>query len=234
VESRDQILASAEAVKAAGAHVLRGGAFKPRTSPYSFQGLEEEGLRLLAEAREKTGLLVQTEVMDTADAELIADYADILQIGARNVQNFSLLKKVGQMKKPVFLKRGMATTIEDLLMSAEYILSQGNPNVILCERGIRTFETATRNTLDISAVPVLKGLTHLPVVVDPSHAAGEWSLVPPLAKATVAVGADGIMVEVHPEPAEALSDGAQSLKPETFRRLMEDLQPFVKASGRTL
>ncbi len=234
VESREQILASAEAVKAAGGHVLRGAAFKPRTSPYSFQGLEEEGLRLLAEAREKTGLLVQTEVMDTSDAELIADYADILQIGARNVQNFSLLKKAGKLGKPVFLKRGMATTIEDLLMSAEYILSQGNPDVILCERGIRTFETATRNTLDISAVPVLKGLTHLPVVVDPSHAAGEWSLVPPLAKAAVAVGADGIMVEVHPEPAEALSDGAQSLKPETFRRLMEDLRPFVKASGRTL
>ncbi len=234
VESREQILATAEAVKAAGAHVLRGGAYKPRTSPYSFQGMAEEGLKLLAEARERTGLPIQTEVMDTADLDLICEYADILQIGARNVQNFSLLKKVGQTNKPVFLKRGMSTTIEEYLMSAEYVLSQGNPDVILWERGIRTFETATRNTLDLSAVPILKEQTHLPVVVDPSHATGAWRLVGPLAKAAVAVGADGIMIEVHPRPSEALSDGAQSLKPETFRRLMAELEPFAKLVGRSL
>ncbi len=234
VESREQILASAEAVKAGGGHVLRGGAYKPRTSPYSFQGMEEEGLKLLAEARDKTGLPIQTEIMDTADIDLVADYTDIFQVGARNIQNFSLLKKVGQLKTPVFLKRGMSTTIEEFLMSAEYILSQGNPNVILCERGIRTFETATRNTLDISAVPVLQGMTHLPVVVDPSHAAGAWRLVAPLSKAAVAAGADGLMIEVHPDPAKAFSDGAQSLKPDTFRQLMKELSPFAAASGRTL
>ncbi|MEE9276316.1 MAG: 3-deoxy-7-phosphoheptulonate synthase [bacterium] len=234
VESREQILASAEAVKAGGGHVLRGGAYKPRTSPYSFQGMEEEGLKLLAEARDKTGLPIQTEIMDTADIDLVAEYTDIFQVGARNIQNFSLLKKVGQLKTPVFLKRGMSTTIEEFLMSAEYILSQGNPNVILCERGIRTFETATRNTLDISAVPVLQEMTHLPVVVDPSHAAGAWRLVAPLSKAAVAAGADGLMIEVHPDPAKAFSDGAQSLKPDTFRQLMKELSPFAAASGRTL
>ncbi|MBI3025867.1 MAG: 3-deoxy-7-phosphoheptulonate synthase, partial [Candidatus Tectomicrobia bacterium] len=189
---------------------------------------------LLAEVREMTGLPIQTELMDTEDMGLVAEYADVIQIGARNVQNFSLLKKVGKVRKTVFLKRGMSTTIEELLMSAEYILSQGNPHVILCERGIRTFETATRNTLDISAVPVLKELTHLPVVVDPSHAAGAWRLVPPLAKAAVAAGADGLMIEMHPEPAKAMSDGAQSLKPDVFKGLMKELQVFAQAVGRTL
>ncbi|OGL61205.1 MAG: 3-deoxy-7-phosphoheptulonate synthase [Candidatus Tectomicrobia bacterium RIFCSPLOWO2_12_FULL_69_37] len=234
VESREQILTSAKAVKEAGAHVLRGGAYKPRTSPYSFQGMAEEGLKLLAEARELTGLPIQTELMDTEDMDLVVKYSDVIQIGARNVQNFSLLKKVGKVNKPIFLKRGMSTTIEELLMSAEYILSQGNPNVILCERGIRTFETATRNTLDISAVPVLKELTHLPVVVDPSHAAGAWRFVPALAKAAVAAGADGLMIEMHPEPAKAMSDGAQSLKPDVFNNLMKELQVLARAVGRTL
>lgn len=234
VESREQILASADAVKAGGGHVLRGGAFKPRTSPYSFQGMAEEGLKLLAEARDRTGLPIQTEVMDTEDIDLVADYADILQIGARNVQNFSLLKKVGKLKKAIFLKRGLSTTIEEYLMSAEYVMSQGNPNVILCERGIRTFETSLRNTLDISAVPVLKEQTHLPVMVDPSHAAGVWRFVPALSKAAVAVGADGLMIEVHPDPASAMSDGPQSLKPKNFAQLMKDLAPFAKAAGRTL
>ena len=234
VESREQILTSAKAVKEAGAHVLRGGAYKPRTSPYSFQGMAEEGLKLLAEARELTGLPIQTELMDTEDMDLVVKYSDVIQIGARNVQNFSLLKKVGKVKNTVFLKRGMSTTIEELLMSAEYILSQGNPNVILCERGIRTFETATRNTLDISAVPVLKELTHLPVVVDPSHAAGAWRFVPALAKAAVAAGADGLMIEMHPEPAKAMSDGAQSLKPDVFNNLMKELQVLARAVGRTL
>ena len=234
VESREQILISAKAVKEAGAHVLRGGAYKPRTSPYSFQGMAEEGLKLLAEARELTGLPIQTELMDTEDLEPVVKYADVIQIGARNVQNFSLLKKVGKVKTPVFLKRGMSTTIEELLMSAEYILSQGNPNVILCERGIRTFETATRNTLDISAVPVLKELTHLPVVVDPSHAAGAWRFVPALAKAAIAAGADGLMIEMHPNPAKAMSDGAQSLKPDVFNNLMKELRVFAQAVGRTL
>jgi 3-deoxy-7-phosphoheptulonate synthase len=234
VESREQILASADAVKAGGGHVLRGGAFKPRTSPYSFQGMAEEGLKLLAEARDRTGLPIQTEVMDTEDIDLVADYADILQIGARNVQNFSLLKKVGKLKKAIFLKRGLSTTVEEYLMSAEYVMSQGNPNVILCERGIRTFETALRNTLDISAVPVLKEQTHLPIMVDPSHAAGVWRFVPALSKAAVAVGADGLMIEVHPDPASAMSDGPQSLKPKNFAQLMKDLAPFAKAAGRTL
>ena len=232
VESREQILSSATAVKDGGGHVLRGGAYKPRTSPYSFQGMEEEGLKLLAEAREKTGLPIQTEVMDTVDVDLVCEYADVLQIGARNIQNFSLLKRVGRSKKTVFLKRGMSTTIEEFLMSAEYILSQGNPNVVLCERGIRTFENSTRNTLDITAVPVLKELTHLPVVVDPSHAAGAWRFVAPLAKAAIACGADGLMIEVHPDPSQAMSDGAQSLKPEMFNQLMNDLQVFADAVQR--
>jgi 3-deoxy-7-phosphoheptulonate synthase len=224
VESEEQLMESAYVVKKGGGHILRGGAFKPRTSPYSFQGLEEEGLKLLEKVRRKTGLPVVTEVMNTTDVDLVEEYADIIQIGARNVQNFALLKKVGQARKPILLKRGMMTTIEELLMSAEYILSSGNDQVILCERGIRTFETATRNTLDISAVPVLKELTHLPIIVDPSHAAGHWKYVIPLAKATKAVGADGLLVEVHPEPEKALSDGVQSLKPEKFYQLMEELR----------
>jgi 3-deoxy-7-phosphoheptulonate synthase len=211
-------------VKKGGGHILRGGAFKPRTSPYSFQGMEEEGLKVLDAVSRKTGLPTVTEVVNPADVDLVESYADILQIGARNVQNFALLKKVGHARKPVLLKRGMMTTIEELLMSAEYILSSGNPNVILCERGIRTFETSTRNTLDISAVPVLKNLTHLPVVIDPSHAAGNWKYVIPLSRAAVVVGADGIIVEVHPEPEKAVSDGAQSLKPEKFYQLMDDIR----------
>jgi 3-deoxy-7-phosphoheptulonate synthase len=231
IESEEQLMESAYIVKKGGAHILRGGAFKPRTSPYSFQGMEEEGLKLLKKAREKTGLPVVTEVMNTADVELVEEYADIIQIGARNVQNFPLLKKVGLARKPVLLKRGMMTTIEELLMSAEYILSAGNHQVILCERGIRTFETATRNTLDISAVPVLKELTHLPVIVDPSHAAGHWRYVIPLAKAVMAVGADGLLIEVHPEPDKALSDGIQSLKPEKFYQLMEELGSLAKIAG---
>ena len=228
VESEEQIMETAYAVMKGGGQILRGGAYKPRTSPYSFQGMEEEGLRLLKRARESIGLPVITEVMNTMDVDLVEEYADILQIGARNVQNFPLLKKVGRARKPVLLKRGLMTTIEELLMSAEYILSSGNEEVMLCERGIRTFETATRNTLDISAVPVLKELTHLPVIVDPSHAAGHWRYVAPLAKAAVAVGADGILVEVHPQPEKAVCDGAQSLKPEKFYRLMEDLRILEK------
>ncbi|MEE9910319.1 MAG: 3-deoxy-7-phosphoheptulonate synthase [Deltaproteobacteria bacterium] len=229
IESEEQLLESAYVVKKGGGQILRGGAFKPRTSPYSFQGMEEEGLKVLDQVSKKTGLPTVTEVVNPADVDLVESYADMLQIGARNVQNFALLKKVGQARKPVLLKRGMMTTIEELLMSAEYILSSGNPNVILCERGIRTFETATRNTLDISAVPVLKSLTHLPVVVDPSHAAGNWKYVIPLARAAVAVGADGIIVEVHPEPEKAVSDGAQSLKPEKFYQLMDDVRALAAA-----
>jgi len=226
IESEAQLMESATIVKKGGGHILRGGAFKPRTSPYSFQGLEEEGLKLLAKVREKTGLPVVTEVMNTTDMDLVEEYTDIIQIGARNIQNFALLKKVGLTHKPVLLKRGMMTTIEELLMSAEYILASGNDQVILCERGIRTFETATRNTLDISAVPVLKELTHLPVIVDPSHAAGHWQYIIPLSRAARAVGADGLLIEVHPEPDKALSDGAQSLKPEKFYQLMEELRGF--------
>jgi len=233
VESEEQMMESANIIKRGGAHILRGGAFKPRTSPYSFQGMEEEGLKLLKKAREETGLPIVTEVLDTADVELVAAYADILQIGARNVQNFALLKKVGQAKKPVLLKRGMMSTIEELLMSAEYLLASGNDQVILCERGIRTFETATRNTLDISAIPVLKELTHLPVVVDPSHSSGHWKYVIPLSRAAVAAGADGLLVEVHPEPDRAVSDGLQSLKPEKFYRLMEEIRCLENALRKT-
>lgn len=228
VESEEQLMESAEVVKKAGASMLRGGAFKPRTSPYSFQGLGEEGLKILAKAREKTGLPVVTEVMSTSEVALVESYADVLQVGARNTQNFALLKAVGQAKKPVLLKRGMMTTLEELLMSAEYILASGNDHVILCERGIRTFETAMRNTLDISAVPVLKDKTHLPVIVDPSHAIGQWKFVLPLAKAAVAVGADGLLIEVHPDPLHALSDGPQSLKPEKFYRLMDEIESIAK------
>jgi 3-deoxy-7-phosphoheptulonate synthase len=214
--------------------VLRGGAYKPRTSPYSFQGLEEEGLHFLQEASRAAGMPFITEVMTPEQVPLVEAYADILQIGARNMQNYGLLKAVGKAHKPVFLKRGMMSTISELLMSAEYIMSEGNREVVLCERGIRTFETETRNTLDISAVPVLKKHTHLPVVVDPSHATGHWELVPPMARAAVAAGADGIMVEVHPHPAEAFSDGAQSLKPEKFLKLMGELKPLIAAMGKTL
>jgi len=233
VESEEQMLESAYVVKKGGAQVLRGGAFKPRTSPYSFQGMEEEGLKLLVKAREKTGLPIVTEVVNPADVDLVEAYADILQIGARNVQNFPLLKTVGQSKKPVLLKRGMMTTIEELLMSAEYILSSGNNQVILCERGIRTFETATRNTLDISAVPVLKELTHLPVIVDPSHASGNWKYVIPLSRAAIVVGADGLLVEVHPEPEKAVSDGMQSLKPEKFYQLMDEINALESVMHKT-
>ena len=228
VESEEQLMEAASVVKNAGASMLRGGAFKPRTSPYSFQGMEEEGLKLLAQTREKTGLPIVTEVMSSSQVELVESYADVLQVGARNVQNFALLKAVGHAKKPVLLKRGMMTTLEELLMSAEYIMASGNDHVILCERGIRTFETAMRNTLDISAVPVLKEKTHLPVIVDPSHAIGQWRFVLPLAKAAVAVGADGLLIEVHPHPEQALCDGAQSLKPEKFSKLMDEIESIAK------
>ncbi|RLC74587.1 MAG: 3-deoxy-7-phosphoheptulonate synthase, partial [Chloroflexi bacterium] len=229
VESREQLLETARAVKAAGAHILRGGAFKPRTSPYSFQGLGLRGLELLAEAKAETGLPVVTEVMSPQEVPLVARYADILQIGTRNMQNYRLLEAVGQTSKPVLLKRGLMSTIEELLMAAEYILIQGNHKVMLCERGIRTFETYTRNTLDLSAVPLLKQLTHLPVIVDPSHGTGKWELVGPMAKAAIAAGADGLLIEVHPRPEEALSDGGQSLKPDKFAELMEELRRVAEA-----
>ncbi|MDY6876245.1 MAG: 3-deoxy-7-phosphoheptulonate synthase [Chloroflexota bacterium] len=234
VENRDQLLETARAVKKAGAHVLRGGAFKPRTSPYSFQGLGEEGLRLLAEAREETGLLVITEVMEPRMVPLVTTYADILQVGARNMQNYALLHVIGEAQRPVLLKRGMMSTVEELLMAAEYILSHGNDRIILCERGIRTFEHYTRNTLDISAVPLLKQLSHLPVIVDPSHGTGKWELVGPSSLAAVAAGADGLIIEVHPHPDKALSDGAQSLKPARFAALMQSLRPVAAAVGRAL
>src|SRR5215472_11522441 len=234
VESREQILETAHAVKKAGARILRGGAFKPRTSPYDFQGLEEEGLKLLAEARRETGLPIITEVMEPDKIDVVAEHADILQIGARNVQNFSLLRKVGAAGKPVLLKRGMSTSIQEWLLSAEYVLSGGNPNVILCERGIRTFETATRFTLDLNAVPVLKKLTHLPILVDPSHGTGHWDYVESMALAGVAAGADGLLVEVHPRPEEALSDGPQSLKPERFTTLMTKIGRVAEAVGRAV
>jgi len=234
VENEKQIFETAQQVKAAGAKILRGGAFKPRTSPYSFQGLEEEGLKLLAQAREETGLLVVTEVMSVNQIELVGKYADIFQVGARNMQNFVLLKELGKIKKPVLLKRGMSATLEELLLSAEYILSQGNHEVILCERGIRTFENYTRNTLDLSAIPAIKELSHLPVIVDPSHATGRWRLVTPMAKAAVAVGADGLLIEVHPDPKSSLSDGAQTLRIDTFAQLMKELSPIVQAVGREL
>jgi 3-deoxy-7-phosphoheptulonate synthase len=234
VESREQVLEVAARVKAAGASVLRGGAFKPRTSPYAFQGLEEEGLKLLAEARRETGLPVITEVMEPEKVDVVAETADILQIGARNVQNFSLLRKVGAVGKPVLLKRGMSTSIQEWLLSAEYVLAGGNRNVILCERGIRTFETSTRFTLDLNAVPVLKKLTHLPVVVDPSHGTGHWEYVEAMAMAGVAAGADGLIIEVHPRPEEALSDGPQSLKPEKFAAMMGRVRKIAQAMDRDL
>jgi len=234
VESEEQIIEVATSVKQAGARILRGGAFKPRTSPYAFQGMKEDGLKLLAKAREETGLPIITEVVNPETAELVAEYADILQIGTRNSQNFELLKKLGQIKKPVLLKRGMSMTIQELLMSAEYILSEGNQSVILCERGIRTFETATRNTLDLSAIPVLKQKTHLPVVVDPSHATGNYQYVAPMSFAAIAAGADGLIIEVHPDPEHASSDGPQSLKPKNFAVMMEKLRLFAEVSDRSL
>lgn len=234
VESRSQILAAAQAVKAAGAHILRGGAYKPRSSPYSFQGLGEEGLELLAEARAATGLPIITEVLSPDEVPLVCQYADILQIGARNMQNYRLLQAVGNVQTPVFLKRGLSSTIQELLMSAEYILANGNYNVILCERGIRTFETYTRNTFDINAIPVLKQLSHLPVIGDPSHGTGKWDLIAPIARAALAAGADGLMIEVHPNPDLAWSDGAQSLNPARFGALMSDLRGLTAFLGRTL
>lgn len=234
VETREQILLSARQVKRAGAHILRGGAFKPRTSPYSFQGLEEEGLKYMAEARDETGLPFVTEVIQPGDVALIERYADMFQIGARNMQNFALLKEVGRAKKPVLLKRGMSSTYKELLMSAEYIMSQGNYAVVLCERGIRTFEDYTRNTFDLAAVPALKELSHLPVIVDPSHGTGVRSLIPPMAKASIPSGADGLIIEVHPDPEKAFSDGAQSLTPEQFGGLMADLRRYAPLENRTL
>jgi len=234
VESREQTLAAAEAVAQSGAKVLRGGAFKPRTSPYSFQGLGEEGLKILKEAKEQTGLAIVTEVMSPQYVPMVSSYADILQIGARNMQNYPLLEAVGKTSKPVLLKRGLMSTIEELLMAAEYILANGNPNVILCERGIRSFEKYTRNTLDISAVPIIKKLSHLPVIVDPSHATGQRYLVAPVSKSAIAAGADGLIIEVHPQPEKALSDGAQSLHPGEFTELMRELKHIAKAVGRSL
>jgi 3-deoxy-7-phosphoheptulonate synthase len=231
VESKEQIDETAVAVKAAGAHFLRGGAFKPRTSPYAFQGMKEEGLKILADARAKTGLPIVTEVLDTRDVELVARYADVLQIGARNMQNFALLEAVGAQKKAVMLKRGLSATIQEFMMAAEYILKQGNYNVILCERGIRTFETMTRNTLDLGSIPLIKRLTHLPIIIDPSHGTGDRASVPALARAAVAMGADGLMVEVHPHPEKALSDGPQSLTPAGFAKLMESVRAIAAVVG---
>jgi 3-deoxy-7-phosphoheptulonate synthase len=232
VENEQQIFEIAHQVKALGAKILRGGAFKPRSSPYSFQGLGEEGLKLLAQAGKETGLAVVTEVMSVNQIDLIAEYTDIFQVGARNMQNFVLLTELGKTKKPILLKRGMSATIEELLLSAEYILSEGNYEVILCERGIRTFENYTRNTLDLSAIPAIKRLSHLPVIVDPSHATGRWRLVSPMAKAAIAAGADGLLIEVHPDPKSSLSDGAQSLKIDAFAQLMKELRPIIQAVGR--
>ena len=234
VESKDLLLDIAKKVKVAGALVLRGGAFKPRTSPYSFQGLGAEGLKYLAGAKKETGLLIVTELMDIREIKIVEKYTDIIQIGARNMQNFDLLKEVGRLKKPVLLKRGMSNTVKELLMSAEYILSEGNFDVVLCERGIRTFEDGTRFTLDISAVPTIKKLSHLPVIVDPSHATGKWGLVGPCAKAAVACGADGLMIEVHPNPEDALSDGTQSILPEKFAELMKELNKIARAVEREI
>jgi len=234
VESREQLFNTARLVKDAGATILRGGAFKPRTSPYSFQGMGEEGLKLLAEARAQTGLPVITEVMDTGNLELVAEHADILQIGARNMQNFFLLREVARVGKPILLKRAPSATIEEWLLAAEYILAEGNKQVILCERGIRTFETYVRNTLDLTAVPVLKHLTHLPVVVDPSHAIGKWRFIRPMARAAIAAGADGLLIEVHPDPARALCDGPQSLTPENFKATMKEIFNMASEMHKTV
>ena len=232
IESDEQFNIVSEAVKKSGANILRGGAFKPRTSPYAFGGLEEEGLKIMRGAGDSLNMPICTEVMDTRDVELVAKYADIIQIGARNMQNFELLKEAGKINKPVMLKRGLAATIDEWLNAAEYIMSEGNEDVILCERGIRTFETSTRNTLDISAVPVIKSKSHLPIIVDPSHASGVRAYISPLSKAAVAAGADGLMIEVHPCPEKALSDGAQSLDPGDFKKLTEELRPFISLMGR--
>jgi 3-deoxy-7-phosphoheptulonate synthase len=234
VESREQLMETAAAVKQAGAHILRGGAFKPRTSPYVFQGLGLKGLELLREARDAYQLPIITEVMSPQDVYLVAQYTDIIQIGARNMQNFALLQTVGETNKPILLKRGMMSTVEELLMAAEYVLSHGNSRVMLCERGIRTFETATRNTFDINAIPVLKSLTHLPIIADPSHGTGKWELVTPIARAAVAAGADGVIVEVHCDPAHALSDGAQSLKPDKFAAMVTSIRRVAEAVGRNV
>jgi 3-deoxy-7-phosphoheptulonate synthase len=232
VESKEQIIDTAKAIKNAGARALRGGAYKPRTSPYSFQGLGEEGLKFMAMAKKETGLPIVTECLDTRDIATVCKYADMIQIGARNMQNFNLLKEVGKTNKPILLKRGSGSTIQELLMSAEYILSEGNRNVVLCERGMRTIETATRNTLDLSAIPVIKELSHLPVVIDPSHGTGVWKYVKSMSLAAVAAGADGLMIEVHPHPDEALSDGPQSLTPENFKGLMMEVKKIASAIGR--
>jgi len=232
VESASQVMETAKAVKLAGAHLLRGGAFKPRTSPYSFQGLQEDALKILAEAREATGLPIVTEAMDNRQLEMVVKYADMVQIGARNMQNYTLLRDAGRAGHPVLLKRGQSATIEELLLAAEYIMAEGNPNVVLCERGIRTFENYTRYTLDLTAVPVLKSLSHLPVIVDPTHGTGKWKLVTPMARAAVAAGADGLLVEVHPEPDRALSDGPQQLTPKNFAIMMQELDAIALAVGR--
>jgi len=234
VESEEQLVSTAKAVKASGAKILRGGAFKPRTSPYSFRGLEAEGLKLLALARQETGLPIVTEIMDPRQLDLICKYADILQLGSRNMQNYSLLEEVGRCRKPVLLKRGMSSTVEELLFAAEYVMKGGNTSVMFCERGIRTFETCTRNTMDLNAVPLLKRISHLPVIVDPSHGTGRWWMVPPLSKAAIAVGADGLLVEVHCNPQDALSDGAQTLRPDRFDQMMRELRPVALAVGAEL
>ncbi len=234
VESEEQLMATAKAVKASGAKVLRGGAFKPRSSPYSFQGLKHEALRILARAREETGLPLVTEVLDSRQLDLICKYADILQVGSRSMQNFPMLEEVGKSQKPILLKRGMSATIEEFLLAAEYVMKGGNRQIILCERGIRTFEPSTRNTLDLNAVPMLKRLTHLPVIVDPSHGTGHWWMVPQLAKAAIAVGADGLIIEVHCSPENALSDGAQSLRPDRFDRMMRELRAVAAAVGKEM
>lgn len=234
VESLDQLLETARGVKAAGAQILRGGAYKPRTSPYAFQGLEEEGLKILKAAREATGMAFVTEIVNPRDVELVQEYTDMLQIGARNMQNFTLLREVGKARKPVLLKRGLSATIEEWLMAAEYIMSEGNYEIVLCERGIRTFETATRNTFDVSAIPIVKKQSHLPIIADPSHASGKRHLVLPLALAAVAAGADGLMIEVHPNPEKALSDGPQSLTPDQFGEILTQIRPVAEAVGRSL
>ena len=234
IESEETFIETAQRVKDAGAKIIRGGAYKPRSSPYSFQGLEETGLKIMVLARDATGLKLVTEVVDTRDVELVASYVDIIQIGARNMQNFRLLKEVGLTSKPVLLKRGLSATIEEWLMAAEYIMAEGNKNIILCERGIRTFETATRNTIDLSSIPVVKEQSHLPIIVDPSHAAGTWKYVGALSKGAIATGADGLLIEVHLDPASAMSDGPQSLRPAKFAQLMKEFDPVARAVGRTL
>lgn len=234
VENEKQIIEAAQAVKKSGANMLRGGAFKPRTSPYSFQGLEHEGLKLLAKARQETGLPIVTEILSPENVDLVEEYADVMQVGARNMQNFSLLKKLGKVKRPVLLKRGMMCTIKEALMSAEYILSSGNPSVILCERGIRTFEDSMRNTLDLSAVALIREWSHLPVIVDPTHGTGVRSLILPMCKAAIATGADGLMVEVHPQPEEALSDGSQALVPQQFQEIADSIRPYLELEEKTL